>query len=230
MYASTSRWLQRRAVPDRHVHHGVAIAERARGQPAAAELRNVDGITRCEQHANGRVSRLRRGEIRQAADEHGHRPSHRLGGSRKVAEHLIHGRSGGGPPCSASAPRVPSHDSSPVRRARPYSPVRRVKRAKAVERAERAGSRQHAAQREGLRPGIALLGVQLLTCTADDVPGRNPRRAGGDAVVAGQAGGERPVRDVASSRRPSIASRISAMRPRAVSHSTGLTTYAGHVA
>ncbi len=33
-----------------------------------------------------------------------------------------------------------------------------------------------------------------------------------------------------SSMRPSMASRIRATRPRAVSHSTGLTTYVGHTA
>ena len=66
-----------------------------------------------------------------------------------------------------------------------------------VERTECTGSRQHAAQREGLRPRIPLLRVQLLACPAHDVPGGHPRRAGGNAVVAREAGGERSVRDVA---------------------------------
>src|SRR5580700_5916255 len=39
--------------------------------------------------------------------------------------------------------------------------------------------------------------MQLLTRAAHDVPGRNPRRAGGDAVVAGEAAREWTVFDVA---------------------------------
>ncbi len=185
------------AVPDRHVHHGVPVAERASRQTAAAEPGDVDVVAGGEQHPNGRVGGLGRGEIREAADQHRDRSSHRLGRRRKLPEHLIDGAVGWraallGKRTDGTQPR---QQSSATRQAIQPGASREAR--ETVERAQRAGSRENAAQCEGLRPGVALLGVQLLTSTADDVSGRNAGRAGGDAVVAGQAARERPVGDVA---------------------------------
>ncbi len=137
------------------------------------------------------------GEIRKAAHEQCDAAAHRFRGRGQVAEHLVHGarrrrtallreRADSAQP--GQQPDAPSEAIQP-------RPLREAR--EAVHRAEHAGTRQHAAEGERLSPGIAVLGMQLLACPADDVAGRHSRRTRGDAVVTGEAAGERPVLDVA---------------------------------